>query len=675
MSEERELEDLRSALREMTILYVEDEEEVQSALTPIIERRSKRVVTACNGEEGLKAFQEVQPDIVITDINMPIMDGLEMSRNIKELSHTTPIIITTAYNDTEFLLKAIDVGINQFVLKPMDSRKLFNALLHCAKELTYEARLEKSNDDLLMQMQMLKEYKKAVDLGSIVSITDPEGIITTVNDAFCDITGYERNELIGQTHALIKVEEQNLINLEAIDQAKHDKEVFRGVLRNRHKNGSIFYVDLVIVPILDEAGRVIEYIELRNDVTKLIEQIYTDPLTGYPNRAALSKRIEACEKAPLLLLINLDAFKDINDFYGNHVGDFILREMTVGLDVFIKDHIPHATLYKLSGDEFAILIESSIDNKLTLVEELEEFIENKVFFVDENEISLAASIGSSSSERNLLTNADMALKYAKSHHQEYADFEDVAFVEKEHEQNIIWTKKLKTAIQNDCIVPYFQPIIDNRSKRIVKFECLMRLIDEDNHVVTPYYFLEIAQSSRLYHKLTRIMIEKSFQIFENEQYDFSLNLSATDILNHKVMEFLADRIKHYKIADRLILEVTETEDFEQYDQIKEALELFKGLGCRIAIDDFGSGYSNFQHLINLNVDFIKIDGSLIKNITDDTNSQIVTQTIAIFADKLGAKTIAEFVHNASVQDEIERLGINYSQGYYFGEPKPTLLRD
>ena len=663
-------QELVDALKTLTVLYVEDEPDVQNALASIIKRRSGELILANNGQKGYEAYLEHTPDLIITDIKMPIMDGLEMSKKIREHSRSVPIIITTAFNDTSFLLDAIDTGINQFVLKPIDSEKLFAAIMHCVREITYEARLEKSNLELTKNLKMLTEYKNAVEASSIVSITDPTGQIVEVNDEFCRITGYTRDELLGQTHHIIKCDDENYDQQKGIKEAKTKKEIFKGLIKNRRKNGETFYVNLTIVPILDQNHEVIEYVELRNNVTKLIEQIFTDPLTGFPNRAALSKDINITEN-PVLLTINLDSFKDINDFYGNAAGDMILIEVTALLNNFIRD-IPNTKLYKLSSDEFAVLLSSRDKEECNLPGQINKLIEKHEFDINGNKINLSATIGYSFTKVNIIANADMALKYAKAHHIDSISFEDVAFVEKEHENNIVWSKKLKEAIYEDKLIPYYQPIIDNATGKIVKYEALIRMLD-GNDVIAPHHFLNIAIKAKLYHKLTRIMIDKVFDTFSDQPYNFSINFTASDVLNDETKEYLLQKIKKSGVSERFVVEILESEGFERYDEIKAFFQEVKALGCKVAIDDFGSGYSNFQHLINLNVDFIKIDGSLIKGLEDDQSSQIVTQTIAIFAKKLGAKTIAEFVHNESVQKIVLDMGIDFSQGYHFGEPKPHLI--
>ena len=274
-----------------------------------------------------------------------------------------------------------------------------------------------------------------------------------------------------------------------------------------------------------------------------------------------------------------------------------------------------------------------------------------------------------------MINADMALRRAKAVRKKYVIYDESMDIPKEFEQNIRWTQKLKYAIKEDRIIPFFQPILNNHNGRIEKYECLVRMRDLDGKIIPPYYFLAVAKKARLYRYITTIMIDKSFQFFEKTGYEFSINLSLEDILDDKTSNYILSRVRqNRKLAKQVVFELLETENMQNYDQVKTFVGLLKDAGCKIAIDDFGTGYSNFSNLIQLRVDYIKIDSSLIRSLDEDKSSQIIIKTIASFARELGLETISECVHNKSVYEKSIELGIDYSQGYYFGEPKAHLLK-
>ncbi|MCI4399907.1 MAG: EAL domain-containing protein, partial [Campylobacteraceae bacterium] len=218
----------------------------------------------------------------------------------------------------------------------------------------------------------------------------------------------------------------------------------------------------------------------------------------------------------------------------------------------------------------------------------------------------------------------------------------------------------------------YQPILNNKSKKIEKYECLVRLVDEDGAVVSPHMFLDVAKKSRLYHKVTRSVVQKSFERFADEYCSFSINLSVLDICDEQMLEFIIEQLKKSNIGHRVVFEILESEGIDSYDNVYAFVEKIKSFGSKISIDDFGAGYSNFERILKLKPNFIKIDGSLIKNIHNDTDAQIIAKAIVGFANELGALTVAEFVHSKEVFDIVQALNIDYSQGYYICEPKPTI---
>jgi len=168
------------------------------------------------------------------------------------------------------------------------------------------------------------------------------------------------------------------------------------------------------------------------------------------------------------------------------------------------------------------------------------------------------------------------------------------------------------------------------------------------------------------------MIQKSCHYFEHLDCDFSVNLSVEDILNSDVARYIKKTIEEYNVTHKIIFEILESEGIENYEEISDFIKEMKALGCRIAIDDFGSGYSNFEHLLKLNIDYIKIDGSLIKNLETDTNAQVIVETIVNFAKKLNILTVAEFVHNEAVSIKVKELQVDRTQGFFLAEPQEQL---
>jgi len=231
-------------------------------------------------------------------------------------------------------------------------------------------------------------------------------------------------------------------------------------------------------------------------------------------------------------------------------------------------------------------------------------------------------------------------------------------VHKKIGENIYWIKKIKTAIEEDRFVPYFQTLYKNQTNKIEKYEGLIRMVEEDGEIISPWYFLEISKNAKYYHQLTRIMIEKSFDAFKDREEGFSINLACGDIENKEMREYIITKLEENpSMAKRLVFELLEDEPFHFFDVLKSFVHEVKSYGVKIAIDDFGSGYSNFTRLMDFQPDILKIDGSLIKNILRDDFSMSIVTTMQLFADKLGIKTVAEFVSAQEIQACIKEIGI------------------
>jgi diguanylate cyclase (GGDEF)-like protein len=404
---------------------------------------------------------------------------------------------------------------------------------------------------------------------------------------------------------------------------------------------------------------------------ELFKLLYTDNLTKFPNRAKL---IEELQTNNLILeavcLININSFKEVNDFYGHKVGDTILIDVAKLIDENIKKEENQKKLYKFPSDNYCLT--STKDCKESFIELVRTIIESvykKVFLYEPYEIDIRVTAGISfSNKNNKLITADIALQSAKKDHKDFLVFYDELDKFREYENNMLWTKKLKSAFINDNIEVYFQPLVNNKTLRVDKYECLVRLIEDDGKVIAPYFFLDISKRSNQYTKLTKIVLKKSFQKFEHLPFEFSVNISYEDIESLDFLDFIKGLLKKYNVANRVVFEILEDESIKNYNLLISFVDEVKALGCKVAIDDFGSGYSNFEHLLKMKIDYLKIDASLIKNIAINENSYKITKTIIEFAKNLNLKTIAEYVENEEIFNIVKNLGADYSQGYFFSAP-------
>jgi len=389
------------------------------------------------------------------------------------------------------------------------------------------------------------------------------------------------------------------------------------------------------------------------------------------NRAVLTKQYQK----PTFLLININEFKHINDLYGSDIGDYILQEISQLIKLPIFDAYK-PTYFRLGGDDFGILLESIPDKKaMSFAEALTQSIKHFIFVDNDIEINITISIAINT-EAPFLENADMVLKHSKKEKSETIVFFSKELKLKEQIQNNINVlQSLSNAIEDKRIIPYFQPIIDLQSGKIVKYEALVRQISPEGKVIGPYEFLDLAAQTPLYRELTKVMIEHVFAAFADKPYRFSINLSMRDLLDVELMAMLEEQLKNNpESAKRLEIELLESENLFDIQATEHFITLLKSYGCHIAIDDFGTGYSNFSYLAKLSVDTLKIDGSLISKIMTDDKYYKTVKTIVHYAETLGVETVAEFVESREVALRLKEIGVTYGQGYYFDKPQATLVQ-
>lgn len=560
------------------------------------------------------------------------------------------------------------------VLPPLEKGSADEYRHSMLKSLTYLINV--TQDELDDSIRFLDQYKMVLDESSIVSKTDVKGIITYVNDAFCEISGYTRDELIGKSHNLIRHPETPSALFQDLWSTISSGGIWKETFKNLSKRGETYYVKTVIVPIFNDQGTIVEYIASRVDVTELIakEEIIQrqliDELTGLKNRTALFADLENSSKEPTLVVLNIDRFSNINDYFGYEVGDTLLKAFASHIDELIE----HNHIYRISGDEFVFICVDELDVplKARIVEYVND-LESRKFKIGTYDISVKVSGGVAHAGKGEVYNlAHLALKEAKEQRAKVIFFNDNRALSEKSHNNIMVVNKIQSAIEDDRIVPYFQGIVDNSTRTIVKYESLIRLIEPDGKVVSPYFFLEHAKKSKLYDKLTRIMIAKTFAAFEAVEYEFSINLTLHDIISEETRAFVYATLESSSASSRLVFEIVETEEIENFSEVVEFIKTVKQHGCKIAIDDFGTGYSNFSYLSKLDVDYIKIDGSLIKNINSDEDHLLTVESILLFAQKKEIKVIAEFVEDEAIFAKLVELGIEFSQGYLFSQPAPTI---
>ncbi len=528
-----------SILKNITILYAEDEKDLREVTHQILKGFTKKQYVAQNGQEGLELFKkyEKEIDLIITDVNMPILNGLDMVKEIKKINLNIPIIVATAFSNKEYLLEAIDIGVDKYVLKPIDIAKL------------------------------------------------------------------------------LQVMSQSLI-----------------------------------------------YHELKD--------LYIDKLTNLPNRNKLKKDLDE-NNIDLMALLDVDEFSTINDLFGEKIGDTILYELANKLKDYFNEE--DYLVYRIEADKFTIVAKKNnqdVNEFYNLCKAFADKIEKESLLIDEDEIDINITIGIAQGDgARAFKYSQRVINYARTKLQRIMIYNESFRIQQSFEENIKWVKQLKVGFRENLFQAYFQPIVDTQTKEVHKYEALIRYITKEGVEIAPYHFINVAKKTKLYPNIIKIVIQDSFKLIKNKNKRVSVNISFDDIANEETTAFIYEVLEQNKeFTEFLEFEILESEEISDFNEVSKFISEIKKFNCIVGVDDFGAGYSNFNLLTLLDIDFVKIDGSLIERINTSKDLEIIVNTIANFSKEFKVKTVAEYVSNEDIYNKIKELNIDYCQGYYFDKP-------
>jgi len=653
-----EIDEVLQYSKTLKLLYVEDNEDSREATQLVFEEFFSQIIIGVDGQDGYEKFQTNDVDIIITDINMPRLDGLQMIDKIRQIDKDIPILVLSAYNESGYFMESIKIGVEGYLLKPIDLNQFLSALKGITGKIKLQIQAQQN-------LSLLTQYQEITDNSSIVSKTNLDGKITFVNDTFVAFSGYSREELIGQNYLLIRYP-QNDTNFydEIWDTVKNKKQIWQGTIRNISKSGKVYYSRTTIKPILDISNEIIEYITLEKDITNIMR----------PQK--LLEDMIISQEIPMLILVKMVDYDTLHKFYGQHKIAEIEEKFSVFLFDMMKTNFLFDNVFVLGEGRFAFsqdkkLCTQKLEDIEKVIQETISKINNKSFMIEDTVYDISIMI-SFSYNNNVLDNVLLGLQELENSKQDYIYANNLASIEYEKAQKNMQTLQLvNTAINHNKIISYFQPIIDNKTQKIVKYESLVRLVDENDKVLAPFFFLDVAKRGKFYSQITKIVLQNSFEALKKTDKFISMNLSALDIEKESISNFIFEILeKNKENASRVVFELLEDENIKDMNAVKKFITRAKQYGVKIAIDDFGAGYSNFERLLDYQPDILKIDASLIKNILDDDYSLAVVKTLVTFAKSQKIEIIAEYVESKEIYELLKDLEIEYSQGYYFGKPEP-----
>ena len=400
-----------------------------------------------------------------------------------------------------------------------------------------------------------------------------------------------------------------------------------------------------------------------------------DILYDLPNLQALRDEIEFYRN-PAGLFFQVKDYESLVYLYGIEGSTIIVKDMLNKIQQKCK--VKDKKIFSISEDRFAIVWDNQGEIEL---ETLEYFLITFAHEVNANTFGdaifkndLKITVIANSIKENFIQISLLSLKEAIRQKVLYLITDKIYQEMIENiKKTVTMVSTIDEAIADDRIVPVYQAIMDAKTNEIKKYECLVRIKRVDGSLMSPFFFLDIAKQSDQYEIITKTMISKVFAYMKDKECEFSINLSSLDIENPKIVEFLMEKLNEYKLHNQLIIEFLEDEVVNNFNVVLDFIKKIKLIGVKVAIDDYGSGYSNLERIFQFNPDFIKIDGSIIRDIVDNPTKQAITKSAVFLAKEIGVKTVAEFVADEAIFDKLKEFDIDFLQGYYIAEPKEEVL--
>lgn len=562
-----------------------------------------------------------------------------------------PFVIVSEYVD-EFFRHYQDSNIDAFYIKNNIAKaylkeKLQNDIKSIDKELeeTLTFTLEEKKDLINAHLNWMKLF--------ILFIIDkPQKFELNYNLCF-----------VGKW--LISEGENKNIEIDKLHKNLHS--MTQSAIRMYNKQDYAYFL-LLYIDILTASFQIRNMI-MNLYITKRLDSIYVDQISAQFNYLKLREMLQLDNHDQTLLIINIKGFSKINLFYGHQYGDIILKQ--VGHSLSKIKYISH--IYRIYGDEFAISFQTL---KLEEVKrEIEHYFKEYKITINNDNISLSFYATYATMSEHVLENCEYGLIKSKEENGTIIDMNNIhSDIIDQYTKHISINEKLRLAFVDNRIKPYFQPIFNVRENKITKYEALMRVQNTDGTILLPAEFLDELQTMYLYPEVTKLMIQKSFEIFNENEYDFSINLSFSDVMNEDIEHFILAMIKMYpQTAKRCTFELLENETSINTQKVQSFFKNLHQQGIKIAIDDFGSGYSNYDTIFKFDTDYIKVDGSITQNILTSKKSLALMESIISVCKKIGAQTIVEFVSSPEIFNIVSKMDIDFVQGYYIGKPAAVLI--
>ncbi len=709
------------------ILTIDDEENIRDSFRMFLEDFDFQVLEASNGRDGLQIFEQQKPDLVLCDLRMPEMDGLDVLEYIKSHSPDTPIIVISGTGVIGDAIDAIHKGAWNYLLKPIQD---MSVLLHAINQAIERSRLiienrayqEHLEDEVTKRTDALQKAVKDLNNSHLQLKNSEEkyrsifenlqdvyleftlaGAILEISPSITKITSYNRNEILGQNITSLFPDEDHrsllferlrqrdrIIDFE-IDLQNKDRHLIPCSLNASFQQGDDHNPDKICGTLRDISER-------KHAEAKIEYLAYYDALTDLPNRRLLLNRLEqtisrVCRHGHFgaMLYLDLDRFKNINDSLGHPVGDALLKEVARRLCIELR---AEDTVSRLGGDEFVMLLSDLGKDAANAVSAAQHKAEQiKSLLAEKYELSghvlhVSPSIGvamfpSEDSVRgqhesgiDVLRYADTAMYRAKEDGRDTIRF-FLPSMQAAADSRLAIEKELRYALERNQLSLFFQPQV-NSNGRIVGAETLIRWIHPEKGFISPAKFIPVAEVTGLILPIGEWVLRaacKQMTQWQNSGYPIehlAVNVSPRQFRQPdfitQVKTILAETGAD---PSQLGLELTEGMVIDNIVDTIEKMQGLKELGIELSIDDFGTGYSSLAYLKKMPLDILKIDQSFVRDIEHDINDAAIVDTIISMAKHLDLKVIAEGVETDYELNFLEEKGCTIYQGYLFSKPLPS----
>ncbi len=684
--------------RKPLLLTIDDEASIRSSLRAFFEDCGYEVMEACDGQKGMELIISRRPDIVITDLRMPGMDGIEVIDWVREFDDNLPIIMLSGTGVISDAIEALRRGAWDYITKPIQNLIELELIIERSLERAGLIKQNRDYHDNLEQLiaerteQLSKLITAVEQSANSVVITDPQGIIEYVNPKFTEVTGYSKEEAIGKKPQILKSGKQpEQIYSELWRTISSGKE-WRGELCNKTKTGSFFWELCSIAPIKDHSGTITSFVGIKEDITErkryeaeLFYKANHDELTGLFNRYYMQSYLELQldilnreSKSLSLMLLNIDSLKFVNDTFGHEFGDLLLKEIADRLK-----HIcgPEYLVARFLGDEFVIIPPlKTVEGNMAIQAEMVRNAINSVFSFNGVEVVATVSIGIVSYPEDgecvesLLKNAEATMFQAKK-----TGKNSIAYFTREmsslSQKRLLLETRLHQALERSEFSLNYQPQFNPSSGNIIGMEALLRWTPDGIGPVSPVQFIPILEEIGLIVQVGEwVLWHACSQCVEWQRNGLpplriSVNISALQFMRSDLDITVKRVLDTTGLAPQLLcLELTESTIILDSEKTLEKMAALISTGIRLSLDDFCTGYSSLEYLGRMPINELKIDRSFVTRMLKTRNDAAVVNTIIAMGHGLEMELVAEGVETEEQLQYLTQRNCEIIQGYLISKP-------